>query len=58
MGCEQDQGVGFYRPRQPKETAFHKLVEKFYPRFKAVYEGRLAAKRTTVASHDLPRIRL
>ena len=39
MGCEHN-GGGFYRPRQPKATAFYQLVERFYPQFKAVYEER------------------
>ena len=39
MGCEHN-GGGFYRPRQPKKTAFYQLVERFYPQFKAVYEER------------------
>ena len=36
MRCE-DADAGFYRQRRPKEAAFYRLVERFYPRFKAVY---------------------
>ena len=39
----QHQGGGFYRPRQPKQSAFYQLVEKFYPQFEAVYEERYQA---------------
>ena len=34
MGCEHE-GDGFYRPRQPKKTPLHQLVEEFYPQFAA-----------------------
>ena len=40
MVCELKEGVGFYRPRQPQQTPFYQLVERFYPEFKAVYEER------------------
>ena len=40
MVCEAKEGVGFYRPRQPQETPFYKLVERFYPEFERVYEER------------------
>ena len=40
MVCEAKEGVGFYRPRQPQETPFYQLVERFYPTFKRVYEER------------------
>ena len=40
MGCEHKEGGGFYHPRQPQETPFYQLVERFYPQFKAVYEER------------------
>ncbi len=38
--CEAKQGAGFYRPRQPRQTPFYQLIERFYPEFKAVYEER------------------
>lgn len=38
--CEAKEGVGFYRPRQPQETPFYKLVAQFYPEFERVYEER------------------
>ncbi len=40
MVCEAKKGDGFYRPRQPRQTPFYQLVERFYPEFKAVYEER------------------
>lgn len=40
MVCEAKEGVGFYRPRKPRQTPFYQLVERFYPEFKAVYEER------------------
>jgi hypothetical protein len=40
MGCEHEGGGGFYRPRKPKETAFYRLVQRFYPEFEAVYAER------------------
>ena len=40
MVCEAKEAVGFYRPRQPQETPFYKLVERFYPEFERVYEER------------------
>ncbi len=40
MVCEAKEGVGFYRPRQPQETPFYKLVKRFYPKFERVYEER------------------
>jgi hypothetical protein len=30
MVCEVKQGAGFYRPRQPRQTPFYQLVERFY----------------------------
>ena len=39
MSCQHQAG-GLYRPRQPKQSAFYQLVEKFYPQFKAAYEER------------------
>jgi Putative transposase len=40
MGCEHKEGGGFYHRRQPQQTPFYQLVERFYPRFEAVYEDR------------------
>lgn len=40
MVCEAKEEVGFYRPRQPQETPFYKLVARFYPKFERVYEER------------------
>ena len=40
MVCELKEGVCFYRPRQPQQTPFYQLAERFYPEFKAVNEGR------------------
>ena len=34
MGCEHKEGGGFYHPRQPRQTPFYQLVERFYPQFK------------------------
>jgi hypothetical protein len=38
MSCLQSKESGFYRPRQPKSTAFYQLVDRFYPQFEALYE--------------------
>jgi len=32
--------VCFYRPRQPHQTPFYQLVQRFYPEFEAAYEDR------------------
>ena len=40
MVCEAKEGFGFYRPRQPRETPFYKLVARFYPEFERVYAER------------------
>jgi hypothetical protein len=40
MGCPHQQGGAFYHPRQPRQTPFYRLVERFYPQFKAVYDER------------------
>ena len=29
-----------YHPRQPQQTPFYQLVQRFYPQFEAVYEER------------------
>jgi ssDNA-binding Zn-finger/Zn-ribbon topoisomerase 1 len=38
--CKAKEGVEFYRPRQPQETPFYRLVERFYPEFERVYAER------------------
>lgn len=38
MVCELKEGVGIFRPRQPEQTPFNKLDERFYPAFKSVYD--------------------
>ena len=42
MGCQGTRGRGeaIYRPRRPKETPFYRLVEQYYPQFRAVYPDR------------------
>ena len=40
MVCKAKEGVEFYRPRQPQETPFYRLVERFYPEFERVYAER------------------
>ena len=40
MGCEHKEGGGVYHPRQPQQTPFYQLAERFYPQFEAVYEQR------------------
>ncbi len=44
MVCEAKEAVGFYRPWQPQETPFYKLVKRFYPEFESVVD--LAHRRT------------
>ena len=38
--CETKEEVCFYHPRQPKQSPFYRLVERFYPEFKRVYSER------------------
>ena len=40
MVCEAEEGVEFYRPRQPQETPFYQLVARFYLEFEWVYAER------------------
>ena len=40
MVCGPKEHDGFYRPRQPQQSAFYQLVERFYPEFKRVYSER------------------
>jgi hypothetical protein len=42
MGCQGTRGKGeaIYRPRRPKETPLYRLVEQYYPQFRAVYPDR------------------
>src|SRR3974377_513433 len=40
MGCGPEVAGGVYHPRQPQQTPFYQLVERFYPQFEAVYEER------------------
>ncbi len=51
MVCELKEGVGFYRPRQPQQTPFYQLVERFYPAFERVYEERYQERRFLAAHH-------
>ena len=40
MVCGPKETGGFYRPRQPQQSAFYQLVERFYPEFRRVYAER------------------
>ena len=40
MGCGPEVAGGVYHPRQPQQTLFYQLVERFYPQFEAVYPER------------------
>ncbi|MDH7502783.1 MAG: transposase zinc-binding domain-containing protein, partial [Verrucomicrobiota bacterium] len=40
MCCGAKEAGGVYRPRHPQESPFYQLVERFYPKFEAVYEER------------------
>ena len=40
MASEPEAAGGVYHPRQPQQTPFYQLVERFYPQFEAVYEER------------------
>ena len=35
----QRRGVGVYRPRQPQETPFYKLVERFYLKTEEIFKN-------------------
>jgi hypothetical protein len=38
MGCEHKESGGFYHPRQPRQTPFYQLIERFYPQFEASFK--------------------
>ena len=40
MGCGPEVAGSVYHPRQPQQTAFYQLVQRFYPQFEAVYAER------------------
>ncbi len=40
MPCELKEAGAIYRPRQPQQTPFYQLVERFYPEFEALYPER------------------
>jgi Transposase zinc-binding domain len=40
MGCGPEVAGSVYHPRQPQQTPFYQLVQRFYPQFEAVYEER------------------
>jgi hypothetical protein len=40
MGCGPEVAGSVYHPRQPQQTPFYQLVERFYPQFEAVYPER------------------
>jgi hypothetical protein len=35
-----NKAAGFYRPRQPKDSPFYQLIEKYFPTIRSVYEER------------------
>ena len=39
-GCGPEVAGTVYHPRQPQQTPFYHLVQRFYPQFEAVYEER------------------
>ncbi len=44
MACVIGQPVGVYRPRQPLESDFHRLVREHFDDFRAIYADRYARK--------------
>ena len=40
MGCGPEVAGSVYHPRQPQQTPFYQLVQRFYPQFEAVYSER------------------
>ena len=40
MDCGSEVAGSVYHPRQPQQTPFYQLVQRFYPRFEAVYAER------------------
>ncbi len=40
MACGSEEADGVYRPRQPKQSAFYQLIERFFPEFETVYSER------------------
>jgi len=44
LACLIDQSVGVYRPRQPRESDFHRLIREHFDDFRAVYGERYARK--------------
>ena len=40
MPCRAKEAGAVYRSRQPQESPFYRLVERFFPEFEAVYEER------------------
>ena len=40
MDCGPEVAGGVYHPRQPEQTPFYRLVQRFYPEFEAVYPER------------------
>jgi len=40
MGCGPEVAGSVYHPRQPQQTPFYQLVQRFYPQFEAVYPER------------------
>ncbi len=44
MVCLPSQSTGAYRPRQPLESDFHRLIRDHFDDFRAVYAERYARK--------------
>jgi len=40
MACGSKEAGGVYRPRQPQQSSFYQLVERFYPELEKVYSER------------------
>jgi hypothetical protein len=40
MGCGPEVAGSVYHPRQPQQSPFYQLVQRFYPQFEAVYPER------------------
>ncbi len=63
MPCELKEAGAIYRPRQPQQTPFYQLVERFYPEFEALYQdttsdpGSTPASASTRACASRPRTR-